>query len=250
MGSEGEDVRRLAAPGHAVEVRALFKSYGSTRALRNLDLTLNWGECLVLFGANGAGKTTLIKVLATLAKPDAGSVQVAGFDRGRHSAAIRASVGVLGHQTLLYEDLTPVENLRFYGRLYGIASLKRRIGEALEQVGMARWANQRVRTLSHGMQKRVSLARAILHDPAVLLLDEPESGLDQEALQMLERILQATVSKGRAVLMTTHNLDRGLALAHRVGILSGGRLAYEEKRTAIDAAELRDAFLRATGIAP
>lgn len=235
---------------HAVEVQGLGKSYGATRVLRNLDLVVPWGQCQVLFGANGSGKTTIVKVLATLARPDTGVIRVAGFDRQRQPVAVRASVGVLGHQALLYQDLTPVENLRFYGRLYGVSALGRRVAWALRHFGLTAYGDQRVRTLSHGMQKRVSLARAILHDPPVLLLDEPEAGLDQEAVQMLQDTIRDYTTRAHAVLMITHNLEQGLSLAHRVGILAGGRLTYQGAKEAADLSTLRETFRRATGVAP
>ncbi len=235
--------------GPAVRVRNLWKAFGTTQVLRDLELLVGWGECLVIFGANGSGKTTLLKILATLTTPDSGSVVVAGRDAAKEGVALRRYVGMLGHQTLLYEELTPYENLKFYGRLYGVEGLEARIGAELERVGMERYAHQRVRTLSHGMQKRVSLARALLHEPRVLLLDEPESGLDQEALQLLERILQETTANNGAVVMTTHNLERGLAMGHRVAILANGRIAYQEERDALDLVGFRGTFFHHTGVA-
>ena len=233
--------------GPAVQARGVWKAFGATQVLRDLELSVRRGECMVIFGANGSGKTTLIKILATLMKLDAGEVFIDGLERTKQGERIRGRIGVVGHQTLLYEDLTPYENLRFYGLLYGIQNLRDRVSMALQRVGMERHAHQRVRTLSHGMQKRVSLARAVLHHPRVLLLDEPESGLDQEATQILEVILRETTARSGAVVMTTHNLERGLALGHRVAILAGGRIAYQEERKAIKAADFPGTLLSHTG---
>lgn len=217
----------LSTSGYAIEVQGLVKSYGSTPVLRELDLTLRWGECLVLIGANGSGKTTLVRVLATTAKPDGGTVRVAGYDASRQSASMRAAVGVLGHKTWLYDDLTPEENLRFYGQLYRVPNLEWRVQEMLAQLGMERYSRQRVRTLSHGMQKRVSLSRVFLHDPSVLLLDEPETGLDQETLHMLWQMLLSALTRGRAIIMTTHNVETSVSKACSRAILSNGRLAFD-----------------------
>lgn len=232
----------------AVEIKGLSKSYGNTQVLRDLDLVLPWGQSLSLFGANGSGKTTLIKVLATLSRPEQGVLRVAGFDRLRQATAVRASVGLLGHQTLLYQDMTPIENLRFYGRLYGVSELEERVAEVLRYVGMTERSSHRVHTLSHGMQKRVSLARAILHDPPLLLLDEPESGLDQEALQMLEDIVRSSTAKGHAVLLTTHNLERGLALASTFAVLENGRVVSQESVEQTNPSKLRASFFPATKV--
>jgi len=234
----------------AIEVRGLTKSYGAQVVLRNLDLCLPWGDFLIVFGPNGSGKTTLIRVLATLSRPARGSVRVTGFDLKENPAAIRRNVGVVTHQPLLYEDLTAYENLKFHGRMFGLAQLEERIEKAADLMGVAPYLRHKVRTLSHGIQKRFSLARAILHDPPILLLDEPETGLDQEALGMLEDLVVAGERGRRTVLMTTHNLERGLALGNRVAILAGGKIAYEEARTLVDEARFRGTYNRFTGVTP
>lgn len=228
----------------AIRVVGLWKGYGGPPVLRGLDLTVAWGEFLVIFGANGAGKTTLLKVLSTLARPDSGEVWIAGFERRREAQAIRRSIGVVAHRGFLYDDLTAYENLAFYGRMFGVSNVRERVRQVAARLGMERRLDQRVRTLSHGMQKRISLAAAILHDPPILLLDEPEAGLDQEALGMLSDVLQGWKGEGRAVLMTTHNLEQGLALGDRVAILAQGKIAYQEERTALDLAGFRGTYQR------
>ncbi len=234
----------------AIQVKGLYKSFGAGPVLHNLDLDVGWGERLVLFGGNGSGKTTLVKTLATLARPDAGLVRIAGWDSRRQGAMLRRSIGVVGHQPLLYEELTGYENLRFYGRMYSVPHLEERIQLVAEMVGVAQHLPARVRTLSHGMQKRLSLARALLHDPPVLLLDEPETGLDQEALERLDALLASKADAPKTVLMTTHDLERGLALADRVAILARGRIVFLERRDAMDAATFRGTFMRYLGAAP
>ena len=223
----------------AIRVREATKSYGAVPVLHRLDLEVGWGERLVLFGVNGSGKTTLVKMLTTLARPNSGRIEIAGLDVRRQGALARRNIGVVTHQTLLYDDLTAYENLRFYGRMFGVTDLEQRISQVADLTGMADRLQARTRTLSHGMQKRLSLARALLHNPPILIMDEPETGLDQEALEMLEGVVQ---DEARAVLMTTHNLDRGLKLASRVAILAKGRIAYEAPREGLDASEFRRIF--------
>ena len=230
---------------HAIRVEGLRKGYGDWPVLWNLDLTVEWGEFLVLFGANGSGKTTLLRILSTIARAESGVVSIAGHDHPRQAQAIRRHIGVVGHQGLLYEDLTCRENLAFYAKLFGIVDLQKRIEAVLSQVGLTRRAEQRVRALSHGTRKRLAIARAILHQPAILLLDEPEGGLDQESVAMLDRLLGDWTGSGRTVIMTTHNVDLGLAWADRVAVLSDGKLHYEDAEAGIDPTRLRETLMTA-----
>ena len=209
---------------YAVELRDVSKAYGRTVALRSVDLAVGWGRVLALFGHNGAGKSTLLRVLATLVKPGEGAVAVAGFDPQSKARLVRASVGYAGHQDLLYDDLTPVENLLFYARLYDAPAADERVQRVLADVGAQGWADRRVRTLSNGMRKRVSIARALLHRPSVLLLDEPDSGLDIEAQELVDLVVRAVASGGGTVVLTTHDAARGLAIADEYAVLRGGRL--------------------------
>jgi ABC-type multidrug transport system ATPase subunit len=156
---------------------------------------------------------------------------------------------VVSHQTFLYDDLTAYENLRFFGRLFGVDGLDAQIHQVSHLMGVEERLHHKVRTLSHGMQKRLSLARALLHNPPILLLDEPETGLDQEALAALERLLQDRAG-GRTIIMTTHDLDRGLALGSRIAILARGRIVYEERRELLDAAALRGKYAQLAGAGP
>ena len=217
------------AVGNAIHVVGLRKGYGDHPVLWDLDLTVPWGELLVLFGANGAGKTTLLRVLSTQARPDAGMVSVAGSDARRQGRAVRRRVGVVGHQGFLYDDLTCRENLAFYGRLFGISGLEKRVETVLARVGMTGRSENRVRTLSHGMTKRLAIARAILHEPQVLLLDEPEGGLDPESVEMLRDLLSEGTRDGWTVVMTTHNVELGLAWADRTAALSGGKIVFGDR---------------------
>ena len=208
----------------AIVASGIRKDYGDRAALRGVDLSVGWGEIAVLFGANGAGKTTLLRILAGLTRADAGTTHIAGRPMHGRGNRARRLVGFAGHQTMLYNDLTCRENLQFYARLYGIRDSVGRIAQALEQARLSDRANRRVRTLSHGMQKRLSMARAILHEPAVLLLDEPESGLDAESVDALGRFLRDWADAGRTALLTTHSAEVGLAWADRALTLAGGRI--------------------------
>ncbi len=210
----------------AILAEGLEKSYREWPVLWDLDMSVPWGEALSLFGANGSGKTTLLRILATSARPDAGTVRIAGYDLRRHAAEVRRRIGVVGHRSYLYDDLTPRENLNYYARLYGIRDRDVRISGALERVGLSARANHRVRTLSNGMQRRAAIARAILHQPDVLLLDEPETGLDQDSRQMLGGLLDQWTSEGRSVVLATHDIELGIEWGHRSAVLSGGRLSF------------------------
>ena len=234
-------------PPPAIDVCGLRKSYGRTAVLRGLDLQVGWGETLAILGPNGSGKTTLIKALATLTRPDSGSVRVAGFDVPRHGKQARAAIGVVTHDPMLYEQLTGLENLKLFGRMFDLDDVEERATSAADRLGMASRLSQRVGTMSHGMRKRLSIARALLHDPPILLMDEPESSLDQEALVILERIVADRATSGRTVVMTTHNLERGAALAQRAAILSRGRIAYHDSTAPLGVAGLRERYAELTG---
>lgn len=207
-----------------IVVRALVKRFGAKVVLRQLNFEVQKGEFVALLGPNGAGKTTFLRILASLARPSMGEVRVAGFRLPQEAAAVRRRLGVVSHQPLLYGDLSAEENLRFYGRMYAVERLENRIQEVLELVGLAARRRDLVRTFSRGMQQRLAIGRAILHDPDVLLLDEPHTGLDQDACDMLDGVLRQIASQGRTVVMTSHDLARVEDLASRFDVLTGGRI--------------------------
>ncbi len=230
--------------GMAIQIKGLSKSFGRTTVLRGLDLEVPWGEVLTILGPNGSGKTTLIKILATLTKADSGEVRVAGATTTRSGQRVRRVIGVVTHDTLLYEDLTARENLKFFARMFSLDRIDERIGRAVERMGLSHRLDQKVRTLSHGMKKRFGIARALLHDPAILLMDEPESGLDQEALSLLNAVIADRAGPTRTVVMTTHNLERGLELGDRMAILSKGRIAHQEALDAVGVAAIKNTYFR------
>ncbi|MDE2687438.1 MAG: ABC transporter ATP-binding protein [Chloroflexota bacterium] len=211
----------------AIDVRGLGKSYGRTPVLRDLNLQVPWGQTLTVLGPNGSGKTTLIKTLAMLAKPDAGEVRIAGLSTRRDGVRVRRVIGVVTHEPLLYDGLTGAENLRFFAKMFALDRIDQRIHTVAVQMGVVERLDARIGTLSHGMRRRFSIARALLHSPRLLIMDEPESGLDQQALGLLEALVTDKSNPTRTILMTTHNLERGIALADRVAILSRGRIAYD-----------------------
>ncbi len=217
-------------PGPALVVEGLEKSYREWPVLWNLDLNLAWGETLALFGSNGSGKTTLLRILSTSIRPDAGTARIAGLDLATEKAEIRQRVGVVGHRGFLYDDLTPRENLIYYARLFGLDDRDNRVAEVLDRVGLSSRGRHRLRTLSNGMQKRVSIARAILHRPELLLLDEPEAGLDRDSREMLGQLLEEWTAEGRSAIFTTHEIELGLSWAHQAAVLSGGRLTFPGSR--------------------
>ena len=217
-----------------INVHGLTKSFGPRAALVGVDLGVDTGEFVTLVGPNGAGKTTLLRILATLTKPTKGSVRIAGLDPVKNGEQARRLIGFLSHHTLLYDDLTAEQNLNFYAQMYDLDNASARIADLLEQVRLTARRRDLVRTFSRGMQQRLSVARAVLHRPQVLLLDEPYTGLDPNAAQVLTDLLAELAGEGCTVLLTTHNLERGLALGQRMLVLSQGRIVYDERRESID----------------
>lgn len=234
-----------------IEARGVIKVFGLRPVLRGVDLTVNPGEFLSLFGPNGAGKTTFLRILATLSRPTGGAVSIGGCALPKQAQAARGMIGLVSHQTLLYGDLSAEENLRFFARMYGLKSPEReaRIEEVLTAVNLNKRAEDLVRTFSRGMVQRLAIARAILHDPSVLLLDEPYTGLDQVSAQALDGVLREVALRGRTILMTTHDIDRGLALADRVAILSRGVIAYNSARAEMGATPFAQIYADVTGMA-
>jgi heme exporter protein A len=207
-----------------IEAHHLIKRFGHKSVLRNLEFQVEQGEFVALLGPNGAGKTTFLRILASLSRPTMGIVQVAGYSLPRQAAAVRRRLGVVSHLPLLYGDLSAGQNLRFYGRMYSVADLDRRIADVLELVGLAKRERDLVRTFSRGMQQRLAIGRAVLHDPEVLLLDEPHTGLDQDACEMLDGALKQVTGRGRTIVMTSHDMARAADLASRFDVLSRGNI--------------------------
>ncbi len=230
----------------AIEASKLTKSFGHRHALRDINLRVSRGEHLVIFGPNGAGKTTLVRILSTLVKPSSGNVRLHGLDISEKPVQVRREIGVVSHQTFVYDNLTVYENLKFYGRMYDITDLEQQIRDVISQVHLESRLHDRVDTLSHGLRQRASLARSILHNPSILLLDEPEIGLDPHASIIIQDLLSDITADGRTVVMLTHNLERGLALADSVIILNRGRVVYQAPKQDIDTANFEHVYDRHT----
>ena len=228
-----------------IEIVRLTKRFGPVHALAGIDLTLDTGRFQVLYGPNGAGKTTLLKILAGLAKPSSGAIRFDGEDLIRKPAHLRRRMGFLSHQPYLYAELTARENLVLLGDLYGILELGARVEDVLTEVGLTRRADDRVRTFSRGMTQRLSIARAMLHDPDLLLLDEPYAGLDPEAQRHLTDLLERMHDGRRSIVLTTHDLALGAALGDRIAIIAAGRVVFERDRSALAEGELVERYAEA-----
>lgn len=234
-----------------IEIRGLSKIYSLQPVLRKLDLTVERGEFVALLGPNGSGKSTLLRHLAGLTPPTAGTITIGGWLLPGEAAAVRAQIGMVSHKLLLYENLTARENLTFFARLYNLpaAETQARINALLGRVGLARRGDDLVRTYSRGMQQRLSIARALLHQPHVLLLDEPYTGLDQDASAILDQLLGEAHADGHTIIMTTHELARAATLPTRIVILNRGAIVFDEPRGAVSPATLPGIYSDVTGMA-
>ncbi len=228
-----------------IVIKKLVKRFGLKTVLRGMEMDVRAGEFVALLGPNGAGKTTFLRILASLSRPTLGEVIIGGYHLPRQASAVRHNLGVVSHMPLLYGDLTAEENLRFYGRIYGIQEAVQRINEVLELVGLESRRRDLVRTFSRGMQQRLAIGRAILHDPEVLLFDEPHTGLDQDACDMLDGLLRKVAGEGRTVVMTSHDLARVEDLASRFDVLSRGVICASASRKDLGRKNLLDFYRQA-----
>jgi heme exporter protein A len=220
-----------------INIQGLVKSYGSNVVLRGVNLHVRPGEFVTLVGPNGAGKTTLLRIVATLLKPSSGRLTVGGWSLPGEAARVRHHIGLVSHHALLYGDLSAAENLEFYTRLYQLDNRQDRIKAALQLVGLAARQRDPVRSFSRGMLQRLTIARATLHEPDVLLFDEPYTGLDQDATALLDDLLRQEAERGRTIFMITHDLARGLDLCQRIAILNRGKIAHVIERESTTPAE-------------
>lgn len=217
-----------------IEIQGLTKTFGPRTALDGVDLSVSEGEYVALVGPNGAGKTTLLRILATLSQPTSGAVQVGGLDLSSAGEEARRRIGFLSHRTLLYDDLTAEQNLRFYSRMYDLDPASPRVVALLQRVGLGLRRSDLVRTFSRGMKQRLAVARAVLHRPSLLLLDEPYTGLDPQAVDMLRDLLAELAGDGCTILLTTHRLARALSAGQRVMVLHHGSVVYDRPHRALD----------------
>lgn len=217
-----------------IEVKKLVKRFGLKTVIKNLDFYVQFGEFVALLGPNGAGKTTFLRILSSLSRPTMGSITIAGYHLPAQASALRHRLGVVSHLPLLYGDLTAEENLHFYGRLYSLTNLEGRTHEVLKLVGLFERRRDLVRNFSRGMQQRLAIGRAVLHDPDLILFDEPHTGLDQEACTMLDAVLKEVAARGRTIVMTSHDLARVADLASRFDVLSNGVITASIKSDQIE----------------
>ena len=213
----------------AVAIEGVWKFFGDFPALRDITFNVGRGACLALLGRNGAGKTTLLRILAGLSKPAKGRIMILGQDA--RAEATRRQIGVLGHGIGVYEELSAYENLRMFARLYGIADPKKTALEWLDRTGLERVRDGLVREFSRGMRQRLAVARAFMHRPSLLLLDEPFTALDDRAIKVLQDLLKSALSEGGTVIMSTHQLREALELATDVALINRGKLAFRGERT-------------------
>ncbi|HVF39609.1 MAG TPA: ABC transporter ATP-binding protein [Gemmatimonadaceae bacterium] len=218
--------------GSAIFTEGLTRSFGARRAVDGVTISVPAGQALALFGPNGAGKTTLLKMLSGLLKPTSGAATIGGVRLP--APEVRRRVGIVSHHTLLYDALTPRENVEFAARLYGVPDPRAAAQRALERLRIAQYGETLVRTLSRGMKQRVSIARAVVHDPSVILADEPYTGLDIVGARALTDLLVELRNRGAAIILVTHNIDEGLSIATSAGMMRQGRIDRIEARGDID----------------
>ncbi len=239
----------MEGPGRdtALEVRALSRAFGVRKALDGVSLEVPSGAFLSIFGPNGAGKTTLVKVLTTLLNPTSGTASVCGLDVVAEAVALRHRIGLISHNPLLYPDLTAEENLLFFADLYGVQDAGDRARHLLEAVELDHRRLDLTRTFSRGMLQRLSIARALLHRPDVLFLDEPYSGLDPHAMDILDHLI-AQIRGEHTFVMISHDLEKGLQLCSHALILANGRVVLYEERDALDEAAFKDTYRATVGM--
>lgn len=226
----------------AIQAENIHKSFGVVQALRGISFSLHAGDFLTIFGPNGAGKTTLIKILAGLTRATGGTARVAGLEVGNGDSRLRREIGVIAHATCLYADLSALENLVFYANMYNLDNPDERAVEAIKEVGLESRMHDRIGTFSRGMQQRISIARAVIHDPSILFLDEPFTGLDPHGSKVLKQYLHSLHTKKRTLIMTTHDLSCGMEMGDKVAVQVKGRFALFEKVDNLDTGGFEDLY--------
>lgn len=228
------------SPGSSIiDTSGLGKRFGRLYALRSITLSVESGEFITIFGRNGAGKTTFLRIISSLVRSYTGTVRLFGEDLQKAEEGTRARIGFLSHESLLYRDLTVTENLTFFAKLYGIHPVAERVERLVARVGLEEKNAVAVRSLSRGMKQRLSLARAFIHQPQLVLLDEPYTGLDEQACDILDDVLDEFVAGGGTVVLTTHNIERGLKRSHRVVVFERGSVVHQTPTSGIDPEQFR-----------
>ncbi|MEH6906581.1 MULTISPECIES: ABC transporter ATP-binding protein [Neobacillus] len=207
-----------------IEIKKLTKQADNKLILRGVDLSIKKGETVAILGPNGAGKSTLLKVLATLIKPTSGVIKINGMDLKKNHIEIKKIMGYLPHSSLLYDHYTPLENLIFFGNIYGVKNVEQRAIALVKEVGLSFFLNEPVKNFSRGMIQRIAIARAIVHEPEILLLDEPHTGLDQGAIVILNNVILSMKAKGTTTLMVTHDFKQAAEICDRIIIVKNGKI--------------------------
>ena len=226
-----------------LETKDINKYFDRFKVLSNINIKLEEREFLTIFGANGAGKTTLLKIIAMLLKPNSGVIYFNGIDTQRSSDSVRKSIGFITHNTFLYNDLSAYENLKLYSILYDVKNCEEQINIVMEKVGLLRRSSEPIRNFSKGMHQRLAVARAFLHNPTLLLLDEPYSGLDQKALNVLNQMLENFHNEGKTAIITTHNIERGMEIADKVVVLNKGSIVFEKDKKQMEISEFKNMYV-------
>lgn len=221
-----------------LQLSGVYKRFGTRIVLRDVSFQLASREAVAVLGANGAGKTTMLRTAATLSRPTRGSVVAFGVDAWSERSRVRSRLGVVAHQPYVYPELTCAENLRFFASMYDMRDTAGAVSRTLKRVGLTARADQRAGELSRGLLQRLNVARAILHEPAVLILDEPDTGLDTSGRAVLTEVVRAQLRRDGGAMFTTHSLDLALALATRVVVIHGGRIELDRQRDEVDTAQV------------
>ncbi len=232
---------------NAIEAKHLSKAFGTRKAVDDVTFALPEGAFLSIFGPNGAGKTTLLRVLSTLDRPSGGEAFVSGADIKEHPDTVRERIGLISHQPMLYPDLTAEENLLLYAQLYGVEDAQGRVDQLLQAVGLAHRKLDLTRTFSRGMTQRLSIARALVHDPAVVFLDEPYSGLDPHAVDIFDELIEAQRDE-RTFVMVSHDLEKGFHTCTHALVLARGRIVAFAPKNELDFDEFSQLYHETVGM--
>ena len=244
--ASGDSSATFPSTTSMVQITNLKKNFTLKPILRGINLEIHQGERIALLGANGTGKTTLLRILAGLTQPGKGTISICGLDSTRDMHQIRRLIGFVAHQPYLYEELTALENLLFFARMYTIEHGSERARALLQRVGLERRMNERVSTFSRGLVQRLAWARALLHAPRVLLLDEPDTGMDQQGHELIDTLLNEHTLQGGCTLFTTHQLERALSIRDRIIILVAGRIVFQRSTETLDLETLQRIYQEAT----
>lgn len=230
-----------------IEIQNLVKEFGRKRVISDIDMKIEKGEYVVVLGPNGAGKTTLLRLISTLLRPSSGRILLDGREVKEEGVDLRKDIGVLAHSPYLYDELTAIENLRFFAKMYNVEYAEDRIKDLLQRVKLYHRMNDHVGTFSRGMKQRLAIARAIIHKPSYLLMDEPYTGLDLNAGEILSSMLRRYHGQKRTILMVTHDLERGYEMGERLAVMSGGKVALDVRKDEVGLDEFKENYKRLLG---